>query len=117
MHSTTAQRTVVAVESLIGLGAIAAPEKLVALYGVPSGEVTGIAAFAMRLFGIRNLAVGLANASGRKWAKDFTLYIQAPDLAMFAHAFRSGYVPKQAAAGAMATAGLVTALSLVARDA
>jgi hypothetical protein len=87
----------------------------VALYGVPTSEVTGIGAFAMRLFGIRNLAVGLANAAGAQWAKDFTLAIQAPDIAMFAHAYRSGYVPKQAAAGALATAGLVTALALGAR--
>lgn len=108
-------KLVIGIESAIGLGAILAPEKLVALYGVPASEVTGIAAFGMRLFGIRNLAVGLANARGARWAKDFTLAIQAPDIAMFAHAYKSGYVPKQAAAGALATAGLVTALSLAAR--
>jgi hypothetical protein len=115
MDSAKLHRTIVGIEGAIGVGAILAPEKLVALYGVPSGEVTGIAAFGMRLFGIRNLAVALANAGGQQWARDFTLAIQAPDIAMFAHAYKTGYVPKQAAAGALATAGLVTALSLAAK--
>ncbi len=110
-----ANRAVIAIESAIGIGAIVAPQKLVALYGVPSSEVTGIGAFGMRLFGIRNLAVGVANAAGAQWARDFTLAVQAPDVAMFAHAYKTGYVPKQAAAGALATAGLVTALCLAAR--
>src|SRR3954447_5419098 len=117
MTSDQTHRLVAGIESAIGLGAIVAPEKLVALYGVPAGELTGIGAFGMRLFGIRNLAVGLANFGGNQTARDFTLAIQAPDLAMFVHAFRSGYVPRQAAAGAIATAGLVTALSLAAKRA
>src|SRR4051812_22903698 len=112
MDTKTMDRAVIGIESAIGVGAILAPEKLVALYGVPTSELTGIGAFAMRLFGIRNLAVGLASAAGAQWAKDFTLAIQAPDIAMFAHAYRAGYVPRQAAAGALATAGLVTALCL-----
>lgn len=114
---TTAQlkRTVAGVETVIGAGAILAPDKLIAAYGMKPSELNGIGAFAFRLFGIRNLMMGLLLASGRKEAEDFTLAVQAPDLAMFVHAYRSGYVPKQAAAGAIATAGLVTALSLAAR--
>jgi hypothetical protein len=115
MDTQKLDRAIIGIEGAIGLGAILAPDKLVALYGVPSSEVTGIAAFAMRLFGIRNLAVALANAGGAQWAKDFTLAVQAPDIAMFAHAYRTGYVPKPAAAGALATAGLVTALCIAAR--
>ena len=78
-------------------------------------ELNGIGKFGFRLFGIRNLMVGLMLTSGRKEAEDFTLAVQAPDLAMFVHAYKTGYVPKQAAAGAIATASLVTGLSLAAR--
>jgi hypothetical protein len=117
MESDKLHRTVVALEAAIGIGAIVAPDKLIAAYGMSPKEMNGIGAFGMRLFGIRNLAVAVANASGQKWARDFTLAIQAPDIAMFAHAYKTGYVPKQAAGGALATAGLVTALSLAARRA
>ncbi|MEA2125694.1 MAG: hypothetical protein QOI80_2476 [Solirubrobacteraceae bacterium] len=117
MDSARLHRIIAGIESAIGLGAIVAPEKLVALYGIPSSDVNGIAAFGMRLFGIRNLAVGVANFAGSQQARDFTLAVQAPDLAMFAHAYKTGYIPKQAAAGAIATAGLVTALSLAAKRA
>ncbi len=79
--------------------------------------MNGIGTFGMRLFGIRNLSVGIANFAGSQAARDYTLAVQAPDIAMFAHAYKSGYVPKQAAVGALATAGLVTALSLAARRA
>jgi hypothetical protein len=116
MDKDQAQRAIVAIEAAIGVGAIVAPDKLIAAYGMSPKEMNGIGAFAMRLFGIRNVAVALANARGERWAKDFTLAIQAPDIAMFAHALKSGYVPKTAAVGALATAGLVTALSLAARD-
>jgi hypothetical protein len=117
MDSERLHRTIAGIEAGIGLGAILAPEKLVALYGIPSGEMNGIGAFGMRLFGIRNLAVALMNFGGSQAARDFTLAIQAPDIAMFAHAFKTGYVPKQAAVGALATAGLVTGLSLAAKKA
>lgn len=117
MDSAQLNRAIVVIESAIGIGAIVAPDKLIAAYGMSPKEMNGIGAFGMRLFGIRNLAVGIANAAGAQWARDFTLAIQAPDIAMFAHAFKTGYVPKQAAAGALATAGLVTALSLAARRA
>lgn len=115
MNPTTAQRTVVALEAAIGVGSIVAPDKLIAAYGMKPSDLNGIGAFAFRLFGIRNVMVALANARGQAWAKDFTLAVQAPDALMFAHAFRTGYVPKPAAAGALATAGLVTALSVAAR--
>jgi hypothetical protein len=115
MDPAQANRAVVALESAIGLGAIVAPDKLIALYGMSPKELNGIGKFAMRLFGIRNLGVGIANATGAQWARDFTLYVQAPDIAMFAHAYKTGYVPKLAAGGALATAGLVTALSLAGR--
>jgi hypothetical protein len=115
MTSTQLQRSVVAIETAIGVGAIVAPDKLIAAYGLEPSELNGIGKFGFRLFGIRNLCVALANAAGQPWASDFTLYVQAPDIAMFAHAYKTGYVPKQAAAGALATAGLVTALSLAAR--
>jgi hypothetical protein len=117
MDSERLHRIIAAIESAIGIGAIVAPEKLVALYGVPSSEMNGIGAFAMRLFGIRNLSVGLANFAGSQPARDFTLAVQAPDLAMFVHAFKTGYIPKRAAAGAISTAGLVTILSLAAKRA
>jgi hypothetical protein len=116
MDSAQTHRLIAGIESAIGLGAIVAPEKLVALYGISPREVNGIGAFAMRLFGIRNLAVALANLAGDQKARDFTLAIQAPDLAMFVHAYRTGYIPKQAALGAIATAGLVTGLSLRAKQ-
>lgn len=115
MDRSQANRAVIAIESAIGIGAIVAPDKLIAAYGMSPSEMNGIGKFAMRLFGIRNLGVGLANLRGDQWARDFTLAIQVPDIAMFAHAFRAGYVPRTAAGGALATAGLVTALSLAAR--
>jgi hypothetical protein len=116
MDKAQINKTIVAIEAFIGVGAVVAPDKLVALYGVPAKDMNGIATFGMRLFGIRNLAVAVANAAGKQWARDFTLAIQAPDIAMFAHAFKDGYVPKQAAVGALATAGLVTGLALAGRD-
>ena len=115
MDQAQLTRAIVGIESAIGIGAIVAPDKLIAAYGMSPSEMNGIGAFAMRLFGIRNLAVAIATARGEKWARDFTLAIQAPDAAMFAHAYKTGYVPKQAAAGALATAGIVTALALAAR--
>lgn len=115
MDTATIKRTIVGIELAIGAGATLAPDKLIAAYGMKPSDMNGIGAFGFRLFGIRNLAVALANATGQQWADDFTLYIQAPDIAMFAHAYKSGYVPKQAAAGALATAGLVTGLALAAR--
>jgi hypothetical protein len=115
MDSARLNRIIAAIEIAIGTGAVLAPQKLVAVYGVPSGELTGIGAFGMRLFGIRNLLTGLSAASGSQYARDYTLAVQAPDIAMFAHAFKTGYVPRRAAAGALATAGLVTGLALTAR--
>lgn len=115
MNPATAKRAVIATEIAIGAGAILAPDKLVAAYGVPARELNGIGTFGFRLFGIRNVMVGLASLSGRKEAADFTLAVQVPDLLMFAHAYRTGYVPKRAAAGALATAGLVVGLSLAGR--
>lgn len=115
MNATTAQRTIVALEGAIGIGATLAPDKLIAAYGMKPEDLNGIGAFAFRLFGIRNVAVAVANARGEQWASDLTLQLQLPDALMFAHAFRTGYVPKQAAAGALATAGLITALSFVAK--
>ncbi len=115
MEPAKAQRAIVIIEAAIGIGAVVAPDKLIAAYGMSPKEMNGIGKFGMRLFGIRNVAVAIANARGEQWAKDFTLAVQAPDAAMFAHAFKTGYVPKQAAGGALATAGLVTALSLIAK--
>lgn len=115
MEREQLQRAIVVTEAAIGIGAIVAPDKLIAAYGMKPSDLNGIGAFAFRLFGIRNLYVAIANARGEQWASDLTLAIQAPDIAMFAHAYKTGYVPKQAAAGAIATAGLVTALSLAAR--
>ncbi len=117
MTSEQLNRTVAAIEIAIGAGATFAPEKLVATYGVPASDMNGIATFGMRLFGVRNLAVGLLSLQGNQSARDFTLAIQAPDVAMFAHAFKTGYVSKRASTGALATAGLVTGLLVAARRA
>ena len=115
MDTDQLNRIVAGIEIAIGAGAVFAPDKLVATYGIPARDMNGIATFGMRLFGVRNLAIGLLSLQGNQSARDFTLAIQAPDVAMFAHAFKTGYVPKQAAGGALATAGLVTALSFAAR--
>lgn len=115
MDTATAKRAVAGIEIAIGAGAILAPDKLIAAYGMSPKEMNGIGKFGFRLFGIRNFMVGLALLSGRKEAEDLTLAVQVPDALMFAHAYRTGYVPKQAAAGALATAGLVTGLALAGR--
>ena len=115
MDSAQLKRTIAGIETAIGLGATFAPDKLIAAYGMKPSDLNGIGRFGFRLFGIRNLMVGLLLFSGRKEAEDFTLAVQVPDTLMFAHAFKSGYVPKQAAGGALATAALVSGLALAAR--
>ncbi len=115
MDTATTKKAIAAIELGIGIGATFAPDKLIAAYGMKPSDLNGIGKFGFRLFGIRNFMVGLLLFSGRKEAEDFTLAVQAPDLVMFAHAYKTGYVPKQAAVGAIATAGLVSGLALAAR--
>lgn len=115
MTTDTARRLAGTIPLLIGLGAVAAPDRLVQLYGVDRSEMTGIGAFGWRLFGVRNIVIGAAAVAGHPLARDVTLAIQAPDQAVFAHAFATRSIPRPTAVLAMASSAAVAALAYRAR--
>ncbi len=101
----------------IGVGALLAPRALVRLYGMDPAEMTGVGAFGWRLFAVRNIVLGGAALAGHPAARDVTLFIQAPDQLVFAHAFRTRSIPRPTAALAMLTSALVAWASAKARTA
>lgn len=100
----------------VATGALLSPETLVRAYGVDGKEMTGIGAFGWRLFAMRNVALGVSVLRGSAAARDMFLPIQILDQAVFAHAYRSGSVPKPAAIGAMVTSAVIIGLDLVRRS-
>ncbi len=114
--SETIYRVVAGFALLIGLGALFAPRALVRIYGADPDEITGIGAMGWRLFAIRQLwTAGLA-ISGDRQARDSILLIQPPDLAIFAHCYRTRSIPRPTSVMAMISAVAVMVLSAIARS-
>lgn len=100
---------------IVGVGALLFPRLLLRAYGVDPRELTGAGLLGWRLFAIRNIAIGSAAVGGHRRAQDAVLAIQAPDIALFAHCYRTESIPRPVAAKAMVTASLVAGLGLAAR--
>ncbi len=109
-------RGVAAFASLIGIGALFAPKLLVKLYGADPAEVTGIGAMGWRLFAVRQLWIAGLALSGDQRSRDAVLLAQGPDLAIFAHCYRTRSIPRVTSAMAMLSAGMVATLSALARS-
>jgi len=104
-----------AIASSVGLSAILSPRLLLRAFGIAPNDVTGAAAFGWRLFGVRTLAVGASAYRGDEAARAAILPVQIADQAVFAHALRTGAVPRRSAALAMAVSGVLIVLDLLAR--
>jgi len=100
----------------VGLAAAASPQRFLGLFGVDRREVTGAAAFGWRLFAARNLVIGFEAHRGDRTALGFFLPVQIADQIVFAHALRTGAVPRYGALMAMGTSGLIIALDLLRRS-
>jgi hypothetical protein len=100
----------------IGIGALLAPRLLLRLYGVPAGDLTGSGQIGWRLFAVRQIWIAAAAFAGDRRARDAVLAIQAPDLVIFALAYRTRSIPRVAAVLALLSAAGVAALSALARS-
>lgn len=101
---------------LIGVGALLFPRTLLRLYGVDPNELSGAGEMGWRLFAVRNIFTAAAAISGDQKARDTILALQAPDLVIFAHCFRTRSVPRLTSVLAMFSAGGVAALGAYARS-
>ncbi len=99
----------------VGGAAAASPETMLRLFGIDRREVTGAAAFGWRMFAVRTLVISLAAVRGSQAAREAFLPVQVLDQMVFAHAGRTGAIPRRAAAMAMGTSGAIIALDLTAR--
>ena len=108
-------RAIAAFALLVGIGALLSPRALLRLYGVRADELAGAGEMGWRLFAARQLLIAAAALSGNQRARDSVLLLQAPDLVIFAHSYRSRSVPRKASVLAIATAATVAALSALAR--
>lgn len=99
-----------AIASSVGLS----PRLLLRAFGIAPNDMTGAAAFGWRLFGVRTLAVGASAYRGDEAARAAIPPVQIADQAVFAHALRTGAVPRRSAALAMAVSGVLIVLDLLA---
>lgn len=105
-------RTMAAIALGVGGAAALSPRLLLRLFGIPSREVTGAAAFGWRLFAARNVYIGARALRGDPTARDAFLPVQALDQLVFWHAYRTRSVPRPASLLAAATSAVIVALDL-----
>lgn len=88
------------------------PRTFLRLFGVPPGEVTGAAAFGLRLFAVRTAYISVLALRGNPTARDAFLPVQILDQAVFWHAFATRSIPRRGSALAAAMSGVIIALDL-----
>jgi hypothetical protein len=109
-------RGVAAFALVIGIGALFAPRRLLQVYGVDPDDLTGPGEMGWRLFAVRQIWIAAAALSGDRRARDAVLAIQAPDLLIFAHAFRTRSIPRPTSVLALLSASGVATASAIARS-
>ncbi len=113
--AATTMRGVGALQFTIGGGALIAPRKLAASFGIPPGQLTGDAVLAIRLFAIRQLLLGAGDAVRDPSTTRANLVVQSLDIALFVSTLRSGSIPRKTSLMALTTAIGVTAASIASR--
>ncbi len=115
MTKTSAQRTMRVLGSLqlmIGAASLVSPGHFAELYGMRR-DMDGEAAFAWRIFAVRQLMLGTGNVVGDASTRRANLAIQGLDVGLFASTLHSGSVPRRTSVMALATAmGAGTASAL-----
>ena len=97
---------------LLGVGQFALGAVALA---APRAVVAPEAAFAWRLFGARQVCLGAGGFAGVHAARDVNLILQPIDLAVFAHAYRTGAAPPRAARAGIAAAAFALAAAVAHR--
>ena len=119
MTKTAAQRTMRVLGTLqlmIGTASLVSPGHFAALYGMRK-DMDGEAAFAWRIFAIRQLMLGTGNVANDASTRKANLAIQALDMGLFAATLQTGSVSRRTSLMALATAtGAGTASALAYRE-
>jgi hypothetical protein len=113
-----ARSTLAAMRLTIGVSALVAPRLAGKLFGLDP-DANPQSMFLGRLFGVRNAAIGLtlrdgAKAEQQRWLR-YGVAIEAIDIAALVAAGARGTIPKRAVALIGATAGVATALGVIAQ--
>lgn len=110
-------RGMAAIAGAVAVGSAVSPRALLGVFGVPTEQVTGAAAFGWRLFAVRTAVL-----SGLAWRGDATarrafLPVQALDQVVFWHAYATRSVPRRTALLAAGTSAVIVALDVARRRA
>jgi hypothetical protein len=117
VKARAAQYTLGAIRLIVGSVALGAPEKLVKTYGADPAS-NGAAVYALRLFGVRTIYIGLQLLLGEGAALDDALRaaipIHACDTISAVIAGATGQLPRRAALTGTALSSINTVLATVA---
>lgn len=96
----------------VSVASLAAPGRLLRLFGVPADELTGATSLGWRLFGVRTGWVVVQSLRGDASATAAYLPLQVADQFVFWQAFATRSVPRRTSVLAAATSGVLVALDL-----
>lgn len=110
-------RGMAAIAGAVAVGSAVSPRALLGVFGIPTDQVTGAAAFGWRLFAVRTAVLSGLAWRGDETARRAFLPVQALDQVVFWHAYATRSVPRRTALLAAGTSAVIIALDVARRRA